>query len=182
MKTKHSLAPMRPLTARLLAGARRGTLVVAAAAGLAACTSTVEQHGHVLPERVVSELKPGLVTRDGVVALLGTPSTVAPFDDKVWYYISEDLKTVAFLRPDVVDRTVLVLRFDDEGMLSDVSTLDADAGTEVAVVTRETPTAGHELTFLEQLLGNVGRFNSAPSNGSVLPGPGSGGTGPNGGR
>ena len=180
MKTKHPLAQTRPTTARLLAGARRGALLAAAVAALAACTSTVEQHGHVLPERVISELRPGLVTRDGVVALLGTPSTVAPFDDKVWYYISEDLKTVAFLRPDVVDRTVLVLRFDDAGMLSDVSTLDADAGTEVAVVTRETPTAGHELTFLEQLLGNVGRFNS-PQTAGALPGPG-GGTGPNGGR
>ena len=180
MKTKHSTAPTRHLTARLLAGARRGALAAGAVAALAACTSTVEQHGHVLPERVVSELKPGLVSRDGVVALLGTPSTVAPFDDKVWYYISEDLKTVAFLRPDVVDRKVLMLRFDEEGMLNEVSTLDADAGNQVAVVTRETPTAGHELTFLEQLLGNVGRFNS-PQNQGALPGPGGGGTGPNGG-
>ncbi|MFN4089242.1 MAG: outer membrane protein assembly factor BamE [Alphaproteobacteria bacterium] len=146
-------------------------LALAAAAGtlLAACASTVEQHGHVLPERVVAELQPGLVSRDGVVALLGTPSTVAPFDDKVWYYVGEDLRTVAFFRPDVVQRTVLALRFDDEGMLAAVSTLDADAGTEVAVVTRETPTAGHELTFLEQLLGNIGRFN-APQAGA-LPGP-----------
>ena len=178
MKTKHSLT-----TGRFLGGARCALLAAGTAIALSACASTVEQHGHVLPERVISELKPGLVSRDGVVALLGTPSTVAPFDDKVWYYISEDLKTVAFLRPDVVDRTVLVLRFDDEGMLSTVSTLDAAAGTDVAVVTRETPTAGHELTFLEQLLGNVGRFNSNPSSGGgVLPGPGSGGTGPNGGR
>lgn len=175
MKTNPSLT-----TGRFLARLRGGLLTVGAAAALGACASNVEQHGHVLPERVISELKPGLVTRDGVVALLGTPSTVAPFDDKVWYYISEDLKTVAFLRPDVVDRTVLVLRFDEEGMLSDVSSLDADAGTEVAVVSRETPTAGHELTFLEQLLGNVGRFNSPQTN-SALPGPGGGRTGPGGG-
>jgi len=176
VKTNHSLT-----TGRFLTRARGALILAGTAMALAACTSTVEQHGHVLPERVISELKPGLVTRDGVVALLGTPSTVAPFDDKVWYYISEDLKTVAFLRPDVVDRTVLVLRFDDQGMLSNVSTLDAEAGTEVAVVTRETPTAGHELTFLEQLLGNVGRFNSPQPQGA-LPGPGGGGTGPNGGR
>ena len=85
MKTNHSLT-----TGRFLTRARGALILAGTAMALAACTSTVEQHGHVLPERVISELKPGLVTRDGVVALLGTPSTVAPFDDKVWYYISED--------------------------------------------------------------------------------------------
>lgn len=156
----------------------RGALLAGAVSVLAACASNVEQHGHVLPDRVVQELRPGVVTRDGVIALLGTPSTVAPFDDKVWYYVSEDLKTVAFLRPDVVDRTVLALRFDEDGMLQDVSRLNAEDGTQVAVVQRETPTAGHEMTFFEQLLGNVGRFNSAGNAG--LPGPGSG-RGPGGG-
>jgi len=150
-------------------------LFAAVAALMAACSPTVEQHGHVVPERVVSELKPGLVTKDGVVALLGTPSTVAPFDDNVWYYVGEDLKTVAFFRPEIVKRTVLALHFNEDGMLTEMSELDADAGTEVAVVTRETPTAGHEMTFLEQLLGNVGRFN-APT-GTGLPGPGGGGPG-----
>ncbi|MCY3982229.1 MAG: hypothetical protein OXF51_10845, partial [Alphaproteobacteria bacterium] len=53
----------------------------------------------------------------------------------------------------------LILRFDDAGLLSEVGTMDAKSGKEVILVRRETPTAGHSLTILEQILGNIGRFS-----------------------
>jgi hypothetical protein len=36
--------------------------------------------------------------------------------------------------------------------------LDEEESQEVTLVSRQTPTAGHKLSILEQLLGNVGRF------------------------
>jgi hypothetical protein len=40
-----------------------------------------------------------------------------------------------------------------------VEQLDASAGQDVDPVARITPTSGHDLTVLEQVMGNVGRFN-----------------------
>ena len=37
--------------------------------------------------------------------------------------------------------------------------LDENAGTQVELVERTTPTAGRDLNFIEQMLGNVGRFS-----------------------
>lgn len=134
--------------------------VLAVAAGLSACSGTVETHGHMLRESAMKELRPGVQTREGVAKLLGSPSSVAPFDDRTWYYIGQKVESLAFFKPEVKERQVVVLRFDDGGILDSVKVLSAEDGRQIAFVDRETPTAGHELTFMEQLLGNMGRFNA----------------------
>ncbi|HEX7324427.1 MAG TPA: outer membrane protein assembly factor BamE [Rhodanobacteraceae bacterium] len=45
------------------------------------------QQGNLLIGKNVSELKPGL-TKQQVIALLGTPSIVSPFDPNQWNYVA----------------------------------------------------------------------------------------------
>jgi outer membrane protein assembly factor BamE (lipoprotein component of BamABCDE complex) len=134
-------------------------LAVAAVAALTACSGDLSRHGHLVRTTTIAELEPGVQTKDGILRLLGSPSSTGPFDDSTWYYISEQSRSVAFLRPHAVDRQVLVVRFDDQGILDEVGTLRGEDGREVVLVSRQTPTAGHELTLVEQLVGNIGRFN-----------------------
>jgi outer membrane protein assembly factor BamE (lipoprotein component of BamABCDE complex) len=128
---------------------------------LAGCTVKESQHGNQMPQRIVAALKERNVTQDRVLQLLGTPTSESAFDKGVWYYVSEVQQAYAFFQPQVVERKVLILRFDDQRVLKSISTLDKTAGKEVLLVERETPTEGHKLGLLEQLLGNIGRFNSA---------------------
>lgn len=134
--------------------------LTAASALTVACDRNVESHGHVLRTITLEDVQPGVQTRDGVLQLLGTPSSTSPFDDKTWYYISETTENIAFLRPQIVERKVLVMTFDDQGILDNIGTLTEKDSQVVQLASRETPTAGHKLTILEQLLGNFGRFNS----------------------
>lgn len=153
----------------MLARKHRGRIAIVALGGLlAACAATVDSTGHQVRPEVLTQLKPGVVTRDDVRQLLGSPSTVAPFDTNVWYYIGEKLETVAFFNPSLMERRVLVVQFDDNGVLKGVNNLDERDGTNLTPVTRETPTKGQELTFLEQLLGNLGRFNTPQSSGGAF--------------
>jgi outer membrane protein assembly factor BamE (lipoprotein component of BamABCDE complex) len=146
--------PLRDTCARWLAAA----LALAAVAG---CTVKENHHGHQMPQGIVAALQEPNVTQDRVVQLLGTPSSESAFDPGTWYYISEVQQGVAFFQPDVVERSVLILRFDGNRVLESISTLSKEDGSEVRLVSRETPTEGHQLTFLEQLIGNIGRFNTA---------------------
>ena len=126
---------------------------------LAGCAPSVQQHGAVIRPEVLSELQPGMQTKDDVLRMLGSPSTVAPFDDNAWYYISEKSRDVAFFRPETIDRRVLIVRFDQQGVLDQLGMLGPEDGREITIASRETPTAGHRMTILEQFVGNVGRFN-----------------------
>jgi outer membrane protein assembly factor BamE (lipoprotein component of BamABCDE complex) len=56
---------------------------------------------------------------------------------------------------------VVVVGFDDTGLVRDVRRYTLEDGKLIDPVTRKTPAPGKELSFLEQLVGNVGRFNPA---------------------
>jgi len=56
------------------------------------------------------------------------------------------------------------VRFDDKGVVSSIEALGLEDGRNVELVERATPTAGNEMTILEQVLGNMGKFNKADTN------------------
>ena len=62
--------------------------------------------------------------------------------------------------PGVNAQDVTVLTFDQGGVLRNVRRLNEDDAMDVTVVTRATPSPGSEASFLQQLLGNVGKFST----------------------
>lgn len=136
---------------------------IAIAAGLlaAGCADQVSTHGHILRTATIEDVRPGVATKQDVRAVLGSPSSVAAFDNRVWYYISQVKVRQAFFKPDTAQQQVLVMHFDRQDVVDSIGVLAEDDSTEVTLVARETPTAGHKLTFVEQLLGNVGRFTQS---------------------
>jgi outer membrane protein assembly factor BamE (lipoprotein component of BamABCDE complex) len=143
----------------------RRLLLAAGVAAVAACTPTIDTRGNFPLEEVVEQIKVGGVNKDQVTDLLGTPSTVALFDDEVWYYIGERTETVAFFSPTVLERKILAIRFDQTGRVTNLERLDLDDARSVALVGRVTPTKGREFTILQQVIGNVGRFSNSGKKG-----------------
>ncbi|MCW9035377.1 MAG: outer membrane protein assembly factor BamE [Alphaproteobacteria bacterium] len=124
-----------------------------------ACAPRVDMRGNLPDEEVLAEIIPGEMEKEEVADLLGAPSTSAMFDGESWYYISEVTETLAFFEPEVTDRKVIIIKFDEEGVVAKVEKLDMTHGEKVVPVERKTPTAGNEITFFEQMFGNIGKFN-----------------------
>ena len=137
---------------------RTGVLLASAIGLMAGCSAQIDQRGNLPDADNVLAIQPGISTKDEVTNLLGTPSTIATFSDKTWYYISKRTETVAFFSPDVIDQQVLVVKFDDTDVVEQVALLGMDDANDVDMVDRETPTYGQQLTIIQQLLGNIGRF------------------------
>jgi len=132
-----------------------------------ACTPTQDTRGAMPDPSVVAELIPGATTRDKVIEVLGSPSATATFEKETWYYIGKKTETLAFFTPKVVEQRVVALHFDASGVLQEVETFDGTTARDVNLVDRETPTKGKELTIIQQMLGNVGRFNTNPESGGL---------------
>lgn len=143
---------------------RLTTLLAAAvlAAGAAACTPTVDLRGNLPHPDVLAEIKPGKTTRDDVQVLLGTPSNVVMYGDETWLYISSRTEKVAFFEPREIDRKIIALVFDRQGKVKAMETKGLEDANPIQTVDRETPTAGKDVSLLQQLLGNVGRFSKDP--------------------
>lgn len=152
---------MRLLNGRfeVWSGGFRGLVAGALLLFVAACSGNVQVHGNMPDPVLVSEIQPGAYGQRDVASLLGSPSTVSTFGDKRWYYVGQTVSTFAFFKPKVLERNVLVVSFDDEGRVQATRTYTLADGRRVSPVDRVTPTEGRDLTVLQQLLGNFGRFS-----------------------
>lgn len=146
-----------------------------AALPLAGCGDTsgllshpIQARGNRVDPDQLAQLVPGTSTRNDVMALIGSPTTRATFDDNTWLYISEMTKPVIGSTNVVRDQQVVTVSFDRQGVLRKVERKGPDDAVPVDIASRTTPTPGNDTNFLQQLLGNVGRFS---------PGGGVGGTG-----
>lgn len=125
---------------------------------LTACEPKVSERGKQALAEAAEQITPNVTTRAEIASLLGTPSAVGQFGDKAWYYIAQRKEGVAFFAPEVVDSNVLRLTFDGN-VVETVKQYNQGDMKEVRFVDRETPTEGQEYGFIEQLIGNIGKFN-----------------------
>ncbi len=125
---------------------------------LAACSPRLDTRGNLPDPDLLAEIKPGQHNREQVERILGSPSSIAVFGQETWLYVSKRTETMAFFAPEISERKVVILRFDSEGVVADISTLGREHGQVIQPVERETPTAGNEIGFIDQILGNMSRF------------------------
>lgn len=150
-------------TSRWTWGLRSLAAPMLAAAILGACESDVHLRGHPPDPDRLALIKPGSQTRSQVMEMLGSPTTVSPFDGRTIYYVSQRTRTVTYHEPETLSREVVAISFDDSQRVAEVKTYTLADGRPIEPVARETPTPGREFTLMQQLLGNLGRFETPDS-------------------
>ena len=140
---------------------RRGFLTLALSGlALVACTPQIDYRGYQPRGSDMDNVRQGM-SKAEVEALLGSPSTPATIasEGDSYYYISRKLETTAFLTPVETDRRVLAIRFDTNDQVASFGNYGLEDGKVINFNPNATPTKGKELTVLQQLLTNAGRFD-----------------------
>ncbi len=140
---------------------------------VSACIAQQEERGYMRNNAEFDRVIPGTSTNKDVLELLGSPSSYSSFGDETWYYISTRRETAAFLKPEIVDQNAVAVEFDSKGVVKQVRKFTEKDQRDIAISTEKTPTEGNHITIWQQLLGNLGRFNTE---GGSMPGQ-HGGTG-----
>lgn len=122
---------------------------------LAACSPTIQVHGYVPSPADIATVQPGADTKETVTAKLGRPSSSALLNDTSWYYVQSVVENYTYHAPRVVDRTVLAVTFNDQGVVKGLNRYGLRDGRIVNLTTRTTETGGRTLSILEQLFGNL---------------------------
>ena len=131
-----------------------GLLVLAAAA----CAPQVDNHGFMPPEEALERIRVGQDTRETVQRKIGRPSSSSLFTETGWYYVATTIERFAFYEPEVVDRRVVAIEFDERDRVASVNRYGLEDGKVIDLETRTTPTHGRQVTIVEQLLGNIGNL------------------------
>jgi len=137
---------------------------------ISGCGPKVENGGYIREDDFKGKVLLGKSTKEDVRNNLGSPSAQSTFGDETWYYVTARKETVAFFKPEVVKQDVTEIAFDSKGIVSKINNYTKDDGEDIAIAKRTTPTEGHTMGFMEQVLGNLGRFNHPTDSSGVAPG------------
>ncbi|MEM7210462.1 MAG: outer membrane protein assembly factor BamE [Pseudomonadota bacterium] len=134
-----------------------GWLLGGAMAGLVAgCAPVMQNHGYAPVAEELTEIRAGQDTRGSVRRKIGRPGGTGIFTDQGWFYVASQVEHFAFYAPEVIDRRVVAILFDDRDVVQSVNTYGLEDGRIIDLETNTTPTFGRELTILEQAFGNLG--------------------------
>ena len=134
------------------------SILLTAVLALAACSPQLRNHGYIPPEDQLQELVVGIDTRSSVEDLVGTPTAGGVLEGGDFFYVAHTVQTLGPRRPQVVDRQVLAISFDEEGVLQNIERFGLEAGRVVVLQRRVTDSGVTDTPFLRQLLGSFGRI------------------------
>jgi len=132
-----------------------GLALVLCGFAAAGCAPTVQVHGYVPSQADIARIRPGFDDTGSVAEVLGRPSANGVLRDSAWYYVQNVVESYTYHAPRVVDRTVLAVSFDQNGVVRDIQRYGLEDGRIINLTTRTTATGGRELGVLEQLFGNL---------------------------
>jgi len=129
------------------------------ALSLAACAAQERVHGYVPEDIDLESVLPGVDTISSLETSIGRPSASGIVRDNAWYYVKSTVRHFTYNRPEVTDREVLAIRFDDQGVVQDVNRYGLEDGRVIDLKRDITVTHGQTLSALQQILGNFGNID-----------------------
>ncbi|MDV4144057.1 MULTISPECIES: outer membrane protein assembly factor BamE [Shimia] len=130
---------------------------------LGACTSQYRNHGYVPTEEDLAEITVGVDTRDTVAETVGTPSASGVLDSSGYYYVRSRVRHYGARKPEVVERRIVAITFDNRGVVRNVEEYALEDGQAVPIARRITDNDLNNQSILGQLLKNIGSFGGFSS-------------------
>jgi len=138
--------------------AMRIGVVLALVVTLAACNPPIRRHGYVPEDKDLDTIVIGEDTRAAVADRIGRPTSQGLMQGGDWYYVGSTWKHAGWKPPEEIDRQVVAVRFDEDGIVENVERFGLEDGQVVALSRRVTDSSIEGITFLRQLFGNLGNF------------------------
>jgi outer membrane protein assembly factor BamE (lipoprotein component of BamABCDE complex) len=145
--------------------------LIAAATSLSACSKVRGYQGYISDATLVEGIKAGIDNRESVEKTLGRPTFVGQFDGQDWYYVSRTTRQYAYANPRPSEQTVLHVRFDGAGNVTNVNKTGVEQVVKVKPESDKTPTLGKDTSFFEELFGNIGQVGSVGESGGTADNP-----------
>jgi len=126
---------------------------------LAACGGQYRNHGYMPLAEDVDALIVGVDTRDSIIEVMGVPTTGGVLTEEAMYYVRSRVHHKGYVKPNEIQRDVLVLSFDKNQILRNVERFGIEKGKLIRLEHRVTEAPGGDRSILQQIIGSIGGFN-----------------------
>ncbi|RYM14507.1 outer membrane protein assembly factor BamE [Sphingobium cupriresistens] len=134
--------------------------------GASGCTRVRTHQGYSIDKLLVDSVQPGIDNRASVEGTLGRPSFISQFGEQDWYYVSREMRALAFSNPKPVEQTVLRVRFDPAGNVTAVDRMGLDQVAHISPMGDKTPTLGRNRSLFDEIFGNIGAVGAGGMGGA----------------
>ena len=140
-------------------GVGKWAAVVTLVLALAACSPVFRNHGYAPDDDQLALVEVGSSTRADVADAVGRPSAQGILSDSGWFYVQSRFKHFTYNAPEEIDREVVSISFDSNGVVSNVERFGLEQGRVVTLSRRVTQSNIQGVSFLTQLFRNVGQID-----------------------
>lgn len=134
-------------------------VAIAGVAALCACSPLVQRHGYVPTAEDLAQLTPGAMSRSEALAVLPAPTTQGVVDQGNIYYVASTFEHFGPFPAKETKREVVAITFDAAGRLTGVERYGLEDGQIVPLLRRVTRDNVADMSFIRQLMGNLGRMD-----------------------
>jgi outer membrane protein assembly factor BamE (lipoprotein component of BamABCDE complex) len=125
---------------------------------ISACSFRVDKSGYMFENSDIDFIKKGVTSKNTILKSLGSPTIMSQIDSKEsWIYYSENIKHILFFKPTVINRNILILKFDEENRVNYVKKLDIeDEDKRYFFNQNKTFVEGHKNNLFKIIYENIG--------------------------
>jgi len=148
---------------------RKGMIWAIAACSMlsfSACQRVEVFHGHRIKPETVRTFTVGQTTKESVLAALGTPTSILPYDGNTLYYLSHIVYNQALAATQPVSSQCYALTFSDSGVLCKIASSAAPYPVTICKEATPLPSQHHE-GFFQQVWRH---FEKSPPLTTLAPG------------
>ncbi len=129
---------------------------------LSSCVARLEKHGYMFDLSDYDKLQEGVTGKERVLKIMGSPTLVSELsDEETWIYYSENVEHLLFFKPNIKERQVLVLKFNEGGVVKYLEKFNLDdENKNVTFVSSYTKIDDHEAHLFKSFIGNVGQVKA----------------------
>ncbi len=138
------------------------SLIIFLLIALSSCVSRLEKRGYVFDLSGYELLQEGVTNKEKVLKIMGSPTLISDLDnDEAWIYYAEDVENFLFFKPDIKDRNILVLRFNESETIKELKKISfANEEKRLSFVSSYTNVESHKVGFFKLIFSNVGQIKA----------------------
>ena len=126
------------------------------------CTTNIKNHGYIPSKSELETLVIGKDSKQSVSKKIGLPAT-AGWEGSYFYYVRSTLNSPNLISDQLIERTVVLISFDERSLLKNIETFSVDNATIVRLDYRVTEIGLDNKNIIQQIIRSI----SGPSASSL---------------
>ncbi len=126
----------------------------------ASCGKQTKRTGYFLRHDKLQKIKINHTTEQDILNILGEPTTKSIYGPKIYFYMERQYEQFGFFKPQLEEQRIIALEFDFMNIVKRVSIFNKNDAKKSEYESSGITIRGNKMSILEQLVRNIGQFNS----------------------